>query len=83
MFECPLVGLRDHGVRCSPGRTKGKKMSRETILEVSGLSAGYGDQVAVKNVSFSLAKGEIVCLAGESGCGKSTILKALLSYFEV
>ena len=58
-------------------------MSRETILEVSGLSAGYGDQVAVKNVSFSLAKGEIVCLAGESGCGKSTILKALLSYFEV
>ena len=58
-------------------------MSRETILEVSALNVGYGDQVAVKDLSFSLLRGEILCLAGESGCGKSTILKALLSLPEV
>ena len=58
-------------------------MSKETILEVSALSAGYGDAAAVKELSFSLARGEILCLAGESGCGKSTVLKALLSVPEV
>ena len=57
--------------------------SEENVLQVSSLKAGYGDQVAVKDISFSLAQGEIFCLAGESGCGKSTILKALLSYNDV
>ena len=58
-------------------------LEKESILQVSSLGAGYGDQVAVKDISFSLAQGEILCLAGESGCGKSTILKALLSYYDV
>lgn len=58
-------------------------MSKEAILEVSALSAGYTGDAAVKNVSFTLSRGEILCLAGESGCGKSTVLKALLSLPEV
>ncbi len=50
----------------------------EAILTVSGLSAGYGGHRAVADLSFSLARGEILCLVGESGCGKSTLLRALL-----
>ncbi|MBR6477292.1 MAG: ABC transporter ATP-binding protein [Lachnospiraceae bacterium] len=58
-------------------------MSKETILEVTALNAGYGETMAVKNLSFTLSRGEILCLAGESGCGKSTVLKALIAADDV
>ena len=48
------------------------------LLEVSRLCAGYGERPAVADVSFSLREGEILCLVGESGCGKTTLLRALL-----
>lgn len=51
---------------------------REDILALKDLSAGYGDRAAVAGVSLSLARGEILCVVGESGCGKSTQLKAIL-----
>lgn len=54
-------------------------MSDEMILEISALTAGYDEKIAAKNVSFSLRRGEILCIAGESGSGKSTVLKALIS----
>ena len=53
-------------------------MKEEMILEVSNLRAGYGEQVVVEDLSFGLRRGEILCLAGESGSGKSTVLKALI-----
>ena len=53
-------------------------MSRETILSVRELSAGYGETPSVAKATFSLRKGEILCLVGESGCGKSTLLKAIM-----
>ena len=40
-------------------------MSRETILSVSELTVGYGEKAAVSQVSFSLYRGEILCLVGE------------------
>ena len=58
-------------------------MNSEKILTVSGLYAGYGKQEVVQDLTFALKRGEILCLAGESGCGKSTILKALMSSPEV
>ena len=51
---------------------------KEAILEISGLSAGYGEAPAVADVSLSLERGEILCVVGESGCGKSTLMKAVL-----
>ena len=47
------------------------------LLVVDGLSAGYGPDRVIADISFSLRPGEILCLVGESGCGKSTLLKAL------
>ena len=53
-------------------------MSSGGFLRISGLCAGYGGEIAVADISFNLARGEILCVVGESGCGKSTLLKAIL-----
>ncbi|BCL73632.1 putative ABC-type dipeptide/oligopeptide/nickel transport system, ATPase component [Vibrio nigripulchritudo MADA3029] len=53
----------------------------EPILQIRDLCVDYitdnGDFNAVKSVSFDIGKGEIFGLAGESGCGKSTIAFAI------
>lgn len=49
----------------------------EEILDVKGLSGGYGDITIVREVSFSVSKGEVVCLAGRNGVGKTTLMKLL------
>ena len=52
------------------------------LVEVRDLHVRYGDYEAVKGVSFSLGKGEILGIVGESGSGKSTIAKVLMGLQE-
>ena len=47
------------------------------LLKINDLSASYGDEDIVKEVSFRMLPGEIVCIVGESGSGKSTLIKAI------
>lgn len=47
------------------------------ILSVAGLSVGYGRGYVVRDVSFDVERGTILVIAGESGSGKSTVLKAI------
>jgi branched-chain amino acid transport system ATP-binding protein len=47
------------------------------LLEVEGLCVNYGAVSAVRDVSLSVAAGEIVTLIGANGAGKSTILRAV------
>ena len=48
------------------------------LIEVNDLHVRYGSYEAVKGVSFTLGKGEILGIVGESGSGKSTIAKTLM-----
>ena len=48
-----------------------------TLLEVTDLSVAYGKIVAVKGISFTVEKGEIVTLIGSNGAGKSTTLRTI------
>ena len=48
-----------------------------TILEVKNLSAGYETDYVIRDVSFSLEKGEFLSILGKNGSGKSTLIKAL------
>jgi len=54
-------------------------MSRP-ILELKNISVAYARQLVVKSVSLSLKKGQIGCLLGSSGCGKTTILRAIAGF---
>ena len=47
------------------------------MLEVKKLSAGYGSEDVIHNISFTAQKGESLCVLGPNGCGKSTLLKAI------
>ena len=54
----------------------------DNILEVQNLSVSFespkGEVQAVRDVSFSLKKGEILAVVGESGCGKSVLCKSIM-----
>jgi branched-chain amino acid transport system ATP-binding protein len=47
-------------------------------LEVTGLSAGYGPVAVLHGVDFRAEAGQITCLMGRNGVGKSTFLKTLM-----
>lgn len=51
--------------------------SEEIILEVRNLHARYNHISAVKGLSLSVRKGEIVAILGPNGSGKSTFLRAV------
>jgi oligopeptide/dipeptide ABC transporter ATP-binding protein len=66
---------------------------RAPVLEVAGLKKYFpvhrgvlarvvGQVKAVDGVSFTIAQGEILCLVGESGCGKSTVGRAIARLLE-
>ena len=48
------------------------------VVEVDDFSAAYGGKTVLHDVSFQVRRGEIVFIAGDSGSGKSTVLKHLI-----
>jgi len=46
-------------------------------LKVVNISKSYGDLKVLDGVSFEVKEGEILCIVGESGCGKTTLLKII------
>ncbi|RMG41715.1 MAG: ABC transporter ATP-binding protein [Candidatus Dadabacteria bacterium] len=52
------------------------------MISVKNLTRKYGDLIAVNDVSFDIAAGEIVGLLGHNGAGKTTIMKMLTGYLE-
>jgi phospholipid/cholesterol/gamma-HCH transport system ATP-binding protein len=52
--------------------------AKAPIIEVAGFSAAYGGRTVLHDVNFAVARGEVVVIAGDSGSGKSTVLKHLI-----
>lgn len=50
---------------------------QDPIVKISGISARYGDTLALDNISLDVREGEIVGLIGPNGAGKSTLIKVL------
>ncbi len=47
------------------------------MLQLSNISRRFGATQALMDVSLTIAPGEIICLAGQSGCGKSSLLRII------
>lgn len=49
-------------------------------LQVSGLTKNFGNLAAVKDISFSASRGEVIALLGPNGAGKSTLMNMITGY---
>ena len=47
-------------------------------LECKNLTLGYGTKTVIENLSFSVNKGDYLCIVGENGSGKTTLMKTIL-----
>ena len=47
------------------------------VIDIKHLNKKFGDHEVLKDVNFSVRKGEVVCLIGSSGSGKSTLLRCI------
>ena len=52
-------------------------LAAQTMITCNHLSIGYGSRIIQRDLSFTLADGELVALLGANGCGKSTLLRTI------
>ena len=56
--------------------------STKTILRASGLNVYYGESHILRNVDLHIPEGEMICLIGRNGVGKTTFLKTIIGLLE-
>ncbi len=49
-----------------------------TLLEIRGLNTYYGESHILRGVDMTVNSGEMICLIGRNGVGKTTLLKSLI-----
>ena len=58
-------------------RNEAEPRATDTVFRIQGLTASYGSNIAVKDVSLEIPKNLITAVIGPSGCGKSTFIRCL------
>jgi len=54
------------------------EVSREHIIELRDVSIGFRFQSVLRNINLTVSQGESLCIIGESGCGKTVMLKLII-----
>lgn len=60
----------------APGRTAAD--GKDTLIELRGLSMRFRTQSVLRSIDLQIHRGETVCVIGESGCGKTVLLKLII-----
>ena len=55
----------------------------DAIISVEELSKSFGKHEVLRKIDFNVAPGEIICIVGSSGSGKSTIAKLIAGFWDV
>jgi ABC-2 type transport system ATP-binding protein len=63
--------------RIAAARDEAASAAPAPVLEASGLGKRFGDRLALKDVSLSAARGELVAVIGPNGAGKTTLLSII------
>jgi peptide/nickel transport system ATP-binding protein len=72
------INIRKNETSAKPESIKlVKKASSNTVLELRNISAGYGGQSVVEEISLILGRGQCLALVGESGSGKTTVARCI------
>ena len=57
-------------------------MSKRILLQMTNISKAFSGVQALDHVNLSIQPGKVMCLAGENGCGKSTLVKIISGVYE-
>lgn len=77
---CELLDLEPEDI------SKSQRQSLDTPIEkicMKHVQFEYGDHTVLKNINLSIKKGECIAIVGESGTGKSTLIKVLMGMYPV
>ena len=55
-----------------------KQASSDALVEIRGLHVKFGRQTVLRNIDLVIPRGQTVVLLGESGCGKTVLLKTII-----
>ena len=53
------------------------------LFDVRNISFSYEDELIFSNISFSIEKGDVLCILGPNGTGKTTMIKCLNGLYDV
>ena len=53
------------------------------LFDVRNISFSYEDELIFSNISFSIEKGDVLCILGPNGTGKTTMIKCLNGLYDI
>ena len=60
-----------------------QKQTPPVKVEVKNLTKKFGDLLVLDNISFDVYQGDLLCVVGPTGCGKTTFLNSLTKIYDI
>ena len=58
--------------------TKRELSNSDPLVQIRNLSVEFGQQAVLRNINLNVGRGETLAIIGESGCGKTVLLKSII-----